>query len=447
MWASLRGRIRIAPSGPLVAGAVAAVAAVLATLPELRAMLGQQGADQILESPVDVVIGPYLQAVGRTEATVCWETAQSCSGRLSWGPTSACPFVAQDAGVSTRHEVRLIGLRRASTTWYRVTDAAISTAPVAFNTEADRAAPLRVAVFGDTRTGHDAHRRVISGILASEPDLALHVGDLVESPSEDLWRTFFSIEQPLLSRVMLLPAIGNHEGDGVRYLGLFSSLGQGEGRGRYYTARWGSLAVVTFDSQQSVQPGSPQHAWAERTLAELASDPDVLFIVCTLHHGPFSAAAGHGSNLEVRAALVPLFEKYGVDIVFSGHDHVYERSTVHGVRYVITGGGGAPLHAAGRSLWTDVSTSRYEYCLVDIEGGTLRFAAFDAETGQEFDAFQISTRLDECRDDHGCSDLRPRTCPQGEVGQFRCVATTCIWNCSENPGPGRTHLRLHGATP
>ena len=396
------------------------------------------------ESP-QVLIGPYLQSVARNEATVRWETAGPSTGRLAWGANPECPLAAEEPGESTRHEIRLTGLSPATRYWYRIADPTSSVAGP-FTTERNRASPLRVVVYGDDRTGHEAHAQVVAGAAASEPDFALNVGDLVESPSEDLWRTFFAIEAPLISRVPLFPALGNHEGDGERYLQLFRLPDEGTGHGRYYSMRWGLVAVLALDTQQSVAPGSLQYAWVEQKLAELAAVPDIVFTFCVLHHGPYCAASGHGSNLEVRSYLVPLFERYGVDIVFSGHDHVYERSTVNGVKYVVTGGGGAPLHPAGHGWWTEVSASVYEYCVLDIEGGSLGFTAFDAETGAVVDGFQLAKRTNECTGDLGCSDLAPRECPPGEVGGYRCVATTCVWDCTQAPPPPRVRRRLQRAS-
>ena len=413
-------------TGARNAGGIAGSALLaLSALSWTRPAAGQESAQ--------IMIGPYLQAIRRHEATIRWETATPTAGRLAWGRTPECAYTVEDSHLGVRHEIRLTGLRAATRYWYRIAGAGASSESIPFTTEGDRASPLRIVVFGDTRTGHAAHGQVVAGAAASEASLALHVGDLVQAPTEDSWRTFFAIEAPLASRVPLYPVLGNHEGDGNRYLQLFTLPDEGSAHERYYSLRWGPVAVVALDTQQSVTPGDPQFDWAEQTLAGLAADPDVLFILGVLHHGPYCAASGHGSNLTVRAHLVPLFEQYGVDIVFSGHDHVYERSTVDGVKYVVTGGGGAPLHAAGWGWWTEVSAARYEYCVLDIEGGALQFTAFEAGTGTVLDTFQLTTRAGECADDLGCSDLAPRECPPGEVGQFRCAATTCVWSCSQVP--------------
>ena len=62
-----------------------------------------------------------------------------------------------------------------------------------------------------------------------------------------------------------------------------------------------------------------------------------------MHHPPFSISL-HGGNRDLRERWTPLFEQYQVTAVFSGHDHVYERAEHNGVRYFVSGGGGAPLY-------------------------------------------------------------------------------------------------------
>jgi 3',5'-cyclic AMP phosphodiesterase CpdA len=62
-----------------------------------------------------------------------------------------------------------------------------------------------------------------------------------------------------------------------------------------------------------------------------------------MHHPPFSISV-HGGSRDLRERWTPLFEKYQVSAVFSGHDHVYQRAEHDGIRYFVSGGGGAPLY-------------------------------------------------------------------------------------------------------
>jgi hypothetical protein len=85
----------------------------------------------------------------------------------------------------------------------------------------------------------------------------------------------------------------------------------------------------------------------------------------------------------------PLFTRYQVDLVFSGHDHNYERSIVDNVTYVVTGGGGSPLYDNGHSPWTVYSEKTYHYCLLSANSTTMSFEAKKPD-GSVFDSFQLA---------------------------------------------------------
>jgi hypothetical protein len=142
------------------------------------------------------------------------------------------------------------------------------------------------------------------------------------------------------------PTPGNHEWDvqqGAHYLAYF---GGAAGRG-YYSFDLGAWHVLSLNSNVSTQPGSQQYEWAR---ADLAAHPGA----CTLaywHHPLFSSGT-NGPNSQMRP-LWKLLDDGGVDVVMSGHDHLYERfapqdadghPTSTGMRSFIVGTGGAWLY-------------------------------------------------------------------------------------------------------
>ena len=102
--------------------------------------------------------------------------------------------------------------------------------------------------------------------------------------------------------------------------------------------------------------GSPeeQEAWLERDLSAAARRPwKVVFL-----HGPLYGSSRHGGDEVIRRDLEPVLIRHGVDPVFSGHDHCYERTVpIEGVTYVVGGGGGKRLYPAGENAWTARSAS------------------------------------------------------------------------------------------
>jgi hypothetical protein len=154
----------------------------------------------------------------------------------------------------------------------------------------------------------------------------------------------------------------------------------------YYSFDCGNSHFVNLDSTQD--PYGDQMRWLESDLQLASQDPRIVWIFAAFHHPPYSAG-NHGSTLRIREAWCPLFEEYGVDIVFSGHDHDYERTwSINGVVYIVSGGGGAPLRAVGDSLWTAYSDSVYHFCRISIDDRTLQMHAISPD-GQAFDSLRI----------------------------------------------------------
>jgi 3',5'-cyclic AMP phosphodiesterase CpdA len=225
------------------------------------------------------------------------------------------------------------------------------TIPVAEREPADR--PLiRLAVLGDVGTGEAgelAVARRVATVGAGDPfDALVLLGDNVypDGDPSRLGATVFGPFGPVLDGgAALLPVIGNHDAgfadEQVAALGM---------PGRWYANEIGDILFLGLDSTDPENPA--QLAWLERTLATSRAR----WIVAAMHHPPFSAGA-HGSNRDTREAFVPLFERYGVDLVLAGHDHDYQRSIpIGGITYVVSGGG-AKVRATGSADFTATSAA------------------------------------------------------------------------------------------
>ena len=90
-----------------------------------------------------------------------------------------------------------------------------------------------------------------------------------------------------------------------------------------------------LDSNEYSFALTDQTAWLERELIAARQDPAIRHIFVVMHHPPFSISL-HGGNRDLRERWTPLFEKYQVTAVFSGHDHVYERAEHNGLRYFVS---------------------------------------------------------------------------------------------------------------
>ncbi|MCK4836896.1 MAG: metallophosphoesterase, partial [Candidatus Aminicenantes bacterium] len=192
-------------------------------------------------------------------------------------------------------------------------------------------------------------------------------GDLVEdgwNPAH--WEIFNEIIAPLLVIADFYPALGNHEANSPLYFENFSL----PGNERWYTVDIQDIHFVILDSNIPIGVESEQYQWLKNELIKMA-DLDV-FLIVVFHHPPFSSGPHAEDEMGLRQTIVPLLETYGVDIVFNGHDHFYERSRVNTIYYVVTGGGGAPLHDKKKeNPYSQVFYKKYHFCRLSVKDNQL----------------------------------------------------------------------------
>jgi 3',5'-cyclic AMP phosphodiesterase CpdA len=131
-----------------------------------------------------------------------------------------------------------------------------------------------------------------------------------------------------------------------------------------------------------------QLAWIEKQLRE-SSEP---WKICFFHHPLYSSAIRHGSDVALRKVLEPLFIRYGVSVVFSGHDHIYERiRPQHGITYFVTGAAGQLRRDSIRpgELTAKGFAADRHFMLVEVAGDTLYFQVI-SRTGETVDSGLIA---------------------------------------------------------
>lgn len=186
-------------------------------------------------------------------------------------------------------------------------------------------------VCGDTQ--HAEMAQVFAEMVQQgQASFWLHPGDVVTWSSQAKWNEFFSNARPLLARIPLYPAYGNHDAPDLSVAQLFNLPPDR----LWYSFDYGSVHIVALDTNSDYAPGSPQYQWLAADLAQAADRP---WKIAFFHHPPYSPTL-EDNTPDVRTYLAPLFETYGVAIVFNGHSHVYDRYYAGGIHYVVTGGGG-----------------------------------------------------------------------------------------------------------
>ncbi|MFT3699654.1 MAG: metallophosphoesterase [Kofleriaceae bacterium] len=296
--------------------------------------------------------GPYLQDLAPESITVMWEMDEQVPAKLVLtGPGGERTIDVEPAHIveakldklqpATRYRYKvLVSTKEGDDHW----EGEFATAP-----PNGKDVPFSFVVYGDSRNGVEQHRRVIERVAQEVPDFVLGTGDMVdEGFRQDQWQQFFDIEGRLLRDNVYFPALGNHDRQGRgrtadTYRAYFSVPENGGDTERYYAFTYASARFLVLDSNAYSFALTDQTAWIERELIAARQDPTVKHVFVVMHHPPFSISL-HGGNIDLRDRWTPLFEKYQVSAVFSGHDHVYERADHDGIRYFVSGGGGAPLY-------------------------------------------------------------------------------------------------------
>ena len=288
-------------------------------------------------SAADMVVGgPMAVNVGPRSATIVWIVQEGQVSLKGGGEERTSPALHVEKTTFT-------GLK--SGTSYEYSIPGHEDVKATFKTAPTAAQPFEFIVYGDTRTRHDVHRKVVAAILAnSKPDFVLQTGDLVADGSDPaLWPIFFDIEGTLLRRTAFYPMLGNHERNSSNYYEYLQSA-------PYYSFNWGSAHFTILDSDianfANTESGR-QAFWKQETdwlEQDLAKNQNAEFRFVAAHHGPITAVSDRQGANPHMTALMPMFERYHVTAAFFGHDHTYQHYLRNGIHYVISGGGGAPLY-------------------------------------------------------------------------------------------------------
>ena len=242
---------------------------------------------------------------------------------------------------------------------------------------------VRFAAIGDMGNGNKEQYEVAGQMLAYRGkfpfEFVLMLGDDLIGGKEpiDYQNKFELPYKPLLDAgVKFYAVFGNHDISNERFYKLFNMNGQ-----EYYTYKKSNVRFFALDSNYM----TPQQlSWLEKELQNSGSD----WKICYFHHPLYSSGAFHGSSTELRLLLEPLFVKYGVQVVFAGHEHVYERVKPQKGTYYFTEGASGELRK-GNLRKTDLTAIGYDqdrsFMLVEIAGDELYFQTI-SRTGVTVDS-------------------------------------------------------------
>jgi len=246
---------------------------------------------------------------------------------------------------------------------------------------------VKFLVIGDSGTGDRAETETGAQMWRAHSifpyDFAIMLGDNLygsERP-QDFMAKFERPYKPMLdANISFYAALGNHDDPNQRFYKNF-----GMGGKRYYTYQKKDVRFFVLDSNYMDQD---QQRWLEDELSKSNSKWKIAYF----HHPIYSSGGRHGSEVDLRSIVEPMFIKYNLNVVFAGHEHFYERlKPQRGISY-FTAGGSAKLRegdiTTNSSLTAKGFDTEQSFMLVEIDGDVLRFQTI-SRRGKTVDSGEI----------------------------------------------------------
>jgi 3',5'-cyclic AMP phosphodiesterase CpdA len=243
---------------------------------------------------------------------------------------------------------------------------------------------LKFAVIGDSGTG-DSNQYRLAKIFTDirkkfSYEFVIMAGDNMygSQKASDYTKKFETPYKPILDQgIKFYAALGNHDQPNQSNYKLFNMNGK-----RFYTFK--PRDGVRFFALDSNYMDKEQLDWLAKELAASGSDWKIPFF----HHPLYSSGGTHGSDMALRDQLEPLFLKYSVDVVFSGHDHFYERiKPQKGIQYFVSGGAGKVRRGdlQDEGLMAKGFDAGYHFMLIEIDGDQMHFQVI-SDLGKTIDS-------------------------------------------------------------
>jgi predicted phosphodiesterase len=384
-----------------------------------------------------LIRGPYLQRPDDTAIAILWKTSSSNLGSVAYRPIPRAGQPRRDSGPSSRsqtavtsldpwkiagetlaqdsHRIALHDLAPGVLYEYQVLADGEALSPTfRFRSPRCPADPtLAFGVIGDT-TGGTVPAAIADKLSGAGVDLVLHVGDVVypDGRLEDYDSNFFGPFAPLLSVAPMMPILGDHDirtADGAPFFEVFDLPPNGlTPDPRFYSFRQGDAEFFCLDVESSeFGEDSDQYRWLDHGLQTSTA----VWKFVTLFEPPFTS---ENSNVVERLVLSPLFERYGVDLVFSGHEHLYERTKpicLFGppgtpVVYIVEGGGGASVSNFDQESFSAFLAAVHGSVTVRIEERSLLLEAHDV-SGAVIDSMTLFKPMGSNATGETCSAAAP----------------------------------------
>lgn len=362
--------------------------------------------------PARILEGPLVQDVRADGFSLVWYTTRPTRGAIELQTDGGRTVVAATSN-GNRQVASCNRLQSGQSYAYTLLadDLPLPEGNGITRTAKTRTDPLRVILFGDSGRGQQVQYQLAAQLERQLPDLIVHTGDLVypDGARSGYRERFFLPYRKLTRQVCFWPSLGNHDirkGNAGSYLAVFELPENGPPalpREHNYWFDAGPARFLILDSNLSAEVMMRDLSpW----ITETFSGCDALWRFVVFHHPPYTSGR-YKPDARIQHALVPAMEHAGVDAVFCGHDHNYQRTAPlwngrraaadeAGIVYVVSGAGGASLYAAKapeqRAEYVErLVDDTYSFTVLEIQGPMLHGRQV-AVNGALLDEWQIEKR-------------------------------------------------------
>ena len=343
--------------------------------------------------------------------TVTWKNSGT-TDQIKWGLTNTYEKgtftpVKRTAYTGYFFDYQFPSMTATTTIHYQIYDSSTSTwsSDLTYHTSSnDPSTNFSFLVLGDSRTNMTVWKTVANLAKTKNSDFGLFSGDVTENSGIGTnWDSWFSSGTSLISQKTLYHCEGNHDSNVNGKETVFLSQFTMPGNKQYYTFTYGNAVFIVLNSE--VPTDATQLSWLKTTLA---ANMDKTWKI-VMFHKPFYTIGNHAGEMDSNTSTWwKAFDDAGVDVIFTGHDHMYERSKpinlnvntsapvttygsgpTEGRCQIVCGGAGAPLYTGSITNMIEKYSSIYNFCKIAVNGSTLTDSTFDS-TGKLIDTFVLS---------------------------------------------------------
>jgi len=345
-----------------------------------------------VEVPLLLTLGPYVLWAQQNQAMVAWQTNRPVDAVISYGPagTPLDQSLAVPVG-PLMQKVPLDNLIPGVQYAFRIDANGQLLGEGAFHTDAGPGGPFVAGFIGNTKIFPDRFARFNQRILAQKPQFVMHLGDMISDSSRlDEWAEYWFVPgRSLFAAAPVYVAVGDHDcTPNRRWLNYFLPYpGAGtatveSGKSGFFAFTYGDAAFLVIDNYITCAPTRAQHLWIQETLGSEAFQRARWRIVCA-HEAPWSVGRRkwRAGSTEMRDYVLPLCQKYGVQLLIAGHDPTYKRGRAGDVNIIMNGGGGCGYgerkYAGGYNYSAKLLRfAILQYSMMKVEGNRLEWTCY-----------------------------------------------------------------------